>query len=134
MVLQFSFPSTEREGRRALIPVKTWSSVKIAEFGKRWKRSGDRKIILNVALTRSFPFDPDEAAAVFDPEIFSWTFTPVNPSRRAMRNKLDDAWTMPPKAVTDRMERLASFGFRSDARPEEECGRITGHDKCHFIA
>lgn len=119
LTLQISYPSTEPEGRRALIPVRTWSAAKIAAFGKRWKRPADARITLNVPLTRAFAFDPDEAAAVFDPAVFSWMFTPVHPSGRAMRNGIEDAWASPPEAVLSRMERLAQFGFQSAARPSE---------------
>ncbi len=131
LTLQFSFPSTEPEGRRALIPVRTWTESKMASFGKRWSETGNRKIILNVVLTNSFPFDPDEAAAVFDPEYFSWKFTPVNPSNRAVRNNLDNPWECPPETVTARMKSLAAFGFRSQARQDKQCGRISVPDGCH---
>lgn len=125
VTLQISFPSTEREGRRALVPIKTWPASKIAVFGRDWSRAGGRKIVLSVALTRSFPFDPDEAAAVFDPDFFTWAFTPVNDSRRALRNKIDRSWRVPPVSVSRRMRRLAEFGFRSVARLEDDCGRLS---------
>jgi 23S rRNA (adenine2503-C2)-methyltransferase len=117
LTLQISFPSTEREGRRALVPVRTWSAKKIADFGARWVRGAKERIVLNVPLTGAFAFEPEEAAASFDPKKFSWTFTPVHPSGRALRNRLENCWDRPPESVLERIKELARFGFQSRAVP-----------------
>ncbi|MDE2290664.1 MAG: hypothetical protein KGL53_01170, partial [Elusimicrobia bacterium] len=60
--LQFSLHSTDPAARRALVPVRTWGFERMAEFGRRWRRPGDRRVALNVVSARAVPFDPDRLA------------------------------------------------------------------------
>jgi len=86
--LQFSIHTTDIELRDRLIPVKKWSFEKIAEYGKRFFESGDRKITLNFALEKNSPLNPETMLRYFDPKLFLIKITPVNPTYRASQNRL----------------------------------------------
>jgi 23S rRNA (adenine2503-C2)-methyltransferase len=76
------------ELRDKLIPVKKWSFAQIAEFAERFYENGDRKITLNFALAKGMPVDAKVLASYFSPEKFLVKITPINPTHRAVENKL----------------------------------------------
>jgi len=86
--LQFSLHSTDEAARSRLIPARTWSFAKMAEYGESFYEKGDRKIVLNFALADGIPFDPDRLLAHFPPNIFMVKVTPVNPTYRAAENRI----------------------------------------------
>ncbi len=86
--LQFSIHSTDEEERDFLIPVKKWSFEKIAEYGRRYFKDGDRKITLNFAPSEKTIIDADVLKQHFDPEIFFIKITPLNPTYRARQSGL----------------------------------------------
>ena len=49
---QFSIHTTDLALRDALVPVRKWDFEKMAEYGRRFYRAGDRKITLNFALAK----------------------------------------------------------------------------------
>ncbi|MHA1199252.1 MAG: radical SAM protein, partial [Candidatus Heimdallarchaeaceae archaeon] len=48
--LQFSIHSSDEEERQKWMTKNIWSLEKIAEYGERWFKEGDRKITLNFAV------------------------------------------------------------------------------------
>ncbi|WP_373419041.1 radical SAM protein [Thermosipho africanus] len=48
--LQFSIHSTDEKQRDKIIPIKKWNFEKIALYGEKFVREGDRKVTLNFAL------------------------------------------------------------------------------------
>ena len=80
---QFSIHTTDQAARDQIIPVKKWSFDKMAEYGERYYRDGDRKITLNFALANDTPFDPQVLRSYFDPDKFLVKITPLNPTYRA---------------------------------------------------
>ena len=85
--LQFSIHSTDSRQRDRWIPVKKWDFNRIARYGERFYRPGDRKITLNFALAEDSLVSVEELAAHFDPGIFMIKVTPVNPTINAHKNK-----------------------------------------------
>lgn len=84
--LQFSIQSTDAAARARLIPVPHWTLDEVADFGARFHRDGDRKVVLNFALARGVPFEPDVLVRRFDPTRFAVKLTPVNPTARGAAN------------------------------------------------
>ena len=80
--LQFSVQSTAEQDRARLTPIPHWSLGELAEYGVRFWRPGDRKVVLNFALARNVAFEPEVLAATFDPARFAVKITPVNPTAR----------------------------------------------------
>ncbi|MHA2364310.1 MAG: radical SAM protein [Candidatus Hodarchaeales archaeon] len=87
--LQFSIHTTDEKLRDEMIPVSKWNFKAIAEFGKRFFKSGDRKITLNFALAKGIPIDSNVLKKYFDPSLFLIKITPLNPTYRAKENKLE---------------------------------------------
>ena len=86
---QFSLHTSDEELRKQLIPVKTWSFLKMSEYGERFYRKGDRKITLNFALAEGNPIDAKILSTYFDPEKFLIKITPLNPTYTAKSNGLN---------------------------------------------
>jgi len=85
---QFSIHTTDTSRRDELIPVKKWDFQKMAEFGERYFRPGDRKITLNFALAEDSPVDSGVLLDFFDPDIFLIKITPLNPTYQAVASGL----------------------------------------------
>ncbi len=85
---QFSLHTTDSALRDKLIPVKKWSFSEMATYGNRFYAPGDRKITLNFALARNTPLDADVLLAHFSPEKYLIKITPINPTYRALENRL----------------------------------------------
>ncbi|MFH2037355.1 MAG: radical SAM protein, partial [Candidatus Zixiibacteriota bacterium] len=88
--MQFSIHSTDMKTRDDLIPVKKWSFEKIALYGDKFFKTGDKKISLNFALEKNSPIDLNILAKYFDPSKFLLKLTPVNPTITAQKNNLND--------------------------------------------
>jgi len=85
---QFSLHTTDLAARDQIIPVKKWSFERMAGYGERFYAPGDRKITLNFALAQGMPLDPQVLLSYFDPSIFLVKITPLNPTYRAVENRL----------------------------------------------
>ena len=85
---QFSIHSTDSQYRDRLIPVKKWDFARMAAYGERFYRPGDRKITLNFALAEEAPVDAQVLLNYFDPQRYLVKITPVNPTLQARRNGL----------------------------------------------
>jgi len=80
---QFSLHTTDETLRQELVPVRTWDFRKMADFGQRYYRNGDRKITLNFALAEHSPIEADVLKTYFDPDLFLIKITPLNPTYQA---------------------------------------------------
>ena len=67
---QFSIHSTDIEQRNWLIPVKTWSFEKMAEFGEKFHKDNNQKVTLNFALASDSIVEPKVLSKYFDPNHF----------------------------------------------------------------
>ncbi|OQY28919.1 MAG: radical SAM protein [Anaerolineaceae bacterium 4572_5.1] len=86
---QFSLHTTDMALRDEIVPVKKWDFAKMAEYGERFYREGDRKITLNFALAKDQPLDANVLLEHFSPEKFLIKITPLNPTYRAQENQLE---------------------------------------------
>jgi 23S rRNA (adenine2503-C2)-methyltransferase len=89
--LQFSIHSTDPLVRDRLIPIKKWDFDRIAAYGETFVSAGDRKIALNFALSTGSVVSAEVCRAYFDPEVFLIKITPVNPTMRAVQNRIANA-------------------------------------------
>ncbi len=85
---QFSLHTTDLELRDKIIPARKSGFREMAEYGERYYRRGDRKITLNFALAQGMKIDPAVLLDHFSPEKFLIKITPLNPTYRALANKL----------------------------------------------
>jgi 23S rRNA (adenine2503-C2)-methyltransferase len=85
---QFSLHTTDEKLRDKLIPVKKWSFSQMADYGKEFRRTGDRKITLNFALADGNPLDPQVLMRYFDPGDYLIKITPVNPTYQVQKHGL----------------------------------------------
>jgi 23S rRNA (adenine2503-C2)-methyltransferase len=85
---QYSIHTTDPALRDQLIPVKKWDFARMAEYGRRFRKPGDRKITLNFALAAGNPLDPQVLAAHFDPADYLIKITPINPTYQMYKNGL----------------------------------------------
>ena len=85
---QYSIHTTDEALRDKLIPVHTWDFARMAEYGERFHRAGDRKITLNFALAADSPVEASILKRYFDPARYLIKLTPVNPTSRATQNNL----------------------------------------------
>jgi 23S rRNA (adenine2503-C2)-methyltransferase len=85
---QFSVHTTDPDLRDQIVPVKKWSFAEMADYGERFYAPGDRKITLNFALANEMPVDPAILLEYFNPDKFLIKITPINPTYRAVENKL----------------------------------------------
>lgn len=86
--LQFSIHTTDVHLRDEIIPVRKWSFAEMAAYGERFHAKGDRKITLNFALSDNAPVDAAVLLEHFSPEKFLIKVTPINPTHRALSNRL----------------------------------------------
>ncbi len=84
--LQFSINTTDVELRDRLMPIRKWSFGEIRDYAARWYRPGDRKLVLNFALSPDNPVDPEVIASSFDPRTSMVKVTPINPTDMAVGN------------------------------------------------
>jgi 23S rRNA (adenine2503-C2)-methyltransferase len=81
--LQFSIHTTDEALRDRLIPCRKWDLKEISEYGVRFHGGKGRKVVLNFALAKELPLDPQVIQRHFDPGHFMLKLTPVNPTESA---------------------------------------------------
>jgi 23S rRNA (adenine2503-C2)-methyltransferase len=86
---QFSVHTTDHDLRDWLVPARKWDFAQMAAYGDRFRRARDRKITLNFALAAGMPLDPEVLLRHFEPSHYLIKITPLNPTHRAMQNKLE---------------------------------------------
>lgn len=87
--LQLSINSTDERVRNRMIPIPLASFDEMAEFGREFHDEFDRKPILNFALMKGVPLDPNSLPRRFDPKVFAVKLTPLNPTFRGADEGLD---------------------------------------------
>jgi 23S rRNA (adenine2503-C2)-methyltransferase len=130
--MQFSIHSTDPETRDRLMPVPKWPLARIADYGRRFYRPGDRKVCLNFAMIRGIPLGPDVLAEIFDPVHFLIKLTPLNPTHEAARHGLETSISPTAekmecdiiKALKDRgFDVLLSIGEHEENLIGSNCGQ-----------
>lgn len=112
--LQFSLHSTDEGARRELIPARTWSFAEIAAYGASFVETGDRRVTLNFAPAAGMPLDPGALRAHFDPAHFAIKLTPINPTRAALRARLQGLVDPGAPASTEAMvEAFRAAGYET---------------------
>jgi 23S rRNA (adenine2503-C2)-methyltransferase len=130
--LQFSVHSTDEAARRRVMRARPWPLERVADFGRRWWRPGDRKVTLNFALAPDQPLDPAAAARLFDPETFLIKITPVNPTHAAEASGVSRLWSEEPADVAKAAAGLRARGFtvilspssREEVDAATSCGQL----------
>ena len=87
--LQFSIHTTNESKRNDLIPVKKWSFERIADYGDRFHKKGDRKITLSFAPAIENEIEPEILHRYFDPENFLIKLTPLNLTNSTLKNNFN---------------------------------------------
>ncbi len=108
--LQFSIHTTDAQKRGEIIPVRIWDFYKIARYGERFYKEGNRKITLNFALAEDMPIEPEIMLNHFSPKKFIIKVTPVNPTCSAKRNKIA-SHIVPGKERYEILEALKAHGY-----------------------
>jgi 23S rRNA (adenine2503-C2)-methyltransferase len=111
--LQFSIHSTNEEERKKWMSSNIWKLDKIASYGERWYVEGDRKITLNFAVAEDSEIDPDIILRYFNPEKYWIKLTPVNPTNRAIHNKLQSGITEENSELNPLVEEFKKRGFEA---------------------
>ncbi len=132
--MQFSIHSLDPAERDRLVPLRKWDLDAIAAYGRRFRKSGDRKVTLNFALTPGAALEPGALGRHFDPEHFLVKLTPVNPTLAARERGLDHRigdWSAPdgPGAVAAPLRKagfevIVSPGEFEENRIGSNCGQF----------
>lgn len=130
--LQLSLHAFDPARRARLVPLPVWGTERIAAYGRRFVRPGDRKITLNFALPQGERLDVAGLARAFDPALFLVKVTPVNPTYTAEKNGAAYVWDNPPAGLGEDAAALRAAGFDviiSPSAPEEieaetSCGQL----------
>jgi len=129
--MQLSLHTTSEERRRELVPARTWSFARMAEWCVEFLEAGDRKVTLNFAPVAGFPMDARALAHIFDPKLFFVKLTPVNPTASAvsagLRGVVDPDSPGAAEALMGELERegfetLISIGETEENRIGSNCG------------
>lgn len=129
---QFSVHTTDTALRDRLIPVRKWDFGRMAAYGERFFRPGDRKITLNFALAVGASVDVDVLLRYFDPERYLIKITPINPTCHAVKNGLfsyvDPSRPETASALVDGLsaagyEVIISIGEVEENRIGSNCGQ-----------
>lgn len=133
---QFSIHSTDLEQRKWLIPVKTWSFSKMAEFGEKFHLGNSQKVTLNFAVAENSKIDPKKLSDHFNPNSFIIKITPVNPTYIATVNNYN-AKTRKAQAYDKLVSKFKEAGYEiivsiGDLQ-ENEIGSNCGQHVMNFL-
>lgn len=129
---QFSIHTTDQQLRDELIPVKKWDFQKIATFGERYFKPGDRKITLNFALAKQSPIQSDVLLKHFNPDRFLIKITPLNPTYQAestgLKSFIDPETRSENYPILDELrdagyQVILSIGEQEENRIGSNCGQ-----------
>ncbi|MBU0528675.1 radical SAM protein [bacterium] len=133
---QFSIHSTDLNQRDWLIPVKKWSFEKMAKFGEKFHQGDRQKITLNFALSSDSIVESNVLLQYFNPDDFLIKITPVNPTYKALQNKLDSFIYKPSKQYQI-IDNLRSTGYEVIVSigdlTENEIGSNCGQHVMNFL-
>ncbi len=111
--LQFSVHSTDEENRQKWMTKNIWSMKKLAEYGERWYKEGDRKITLNFAVAEDSTIDPQVVKNTFNPSKYWIKLTPINPTSKAVNNKLQSGITVENTEYFPLVKEFRDLGFEA---------------------
>lgn len=109
--LQFSIHSTSHLHRNRMIPVRKWEFHKIARYGEAFFDNGGKKITLNFAVSKESIIDEKVLLNDFSPDIFLVKLTPVNPTFKARKNKIESADLLSDLHITEIVSKLRDAGY-----------------------
>lgn len=107
---QFSIHSTDKEQREWLIPVKTWSFDKMAEFGEKFHKGNKQKVTLNFAVADNSIINPEVLVKHFNPDRFIIKMTPVNPTYMSESNDYNSS-NREPKNFSKLIEKFKAVDY-----------------------
>lgn len=138
--LQFSLHSTDEKQRDILMPVRKWSFKQIADYSGRFYDAGGKKITLNFALSENSIFNIDTLLEIFSTDIFVLKITPLNPTYKAIKNRLKSMITEKeiPQVIIDKLqaspyEYILSIGEWEENQIGSNCGQYISSNSKNFI-
>lgn len=111
--LQFSIHTTDKIKRDRVIPIDKWNFSQIAEYGERFFKKEDRKIVLNFAAIKGNPLDPKVIKQNFNPKKFILKFTPINPTKSVEKHNIKSLINSHAPDVKVLFETLNAYGFET---------------------
>lgn len=134
--LQFSLHATEEGRRQEIVPIKKWTLAEVADYGRHFHQSDDRKVALNFAPGPGEALDAAAIVSIFDPEHFLIKITSINPTLSACRRHMTNVWKEAPEPIRAAEIELRRRGFSvilSPSFPEEirseiSCGQLWSVD------
>lgn len=112
--LQFSIHSTNEELRRKWMTTNMWNLSKIAEYGEKWFKEGDRKITLNFAVAEDSKIDPEIVRKHFNPNKYWIKLTPINPTNKAVKNEIKSGITEENSQFFPLVQEFIKRGFEAE--------------------
>jgi len=109
--LQFSIHSTSPRQRDRLIPVRKWDCRHIARYGEKFYNDGGKKITLNFAVSKDSIIEPKPLLKYFNPDVFLIKLTPVNPTFKARKNKIQSHDLNEDQYFMEIVEKIKDAGF-----------------------
>jgi 23S rRNA (adenine2503-C2)-methyltransferase len=111
--LQFSLHSTSARQRDQMMPVRKWDFRHMARYGERFFNEGGKKITLNFAVSKDSIIEPNALTRYFSPNIFLIKLTPVNPTLKARRNKIESLDLKDDGYFTDVIQNIREAGYET---------------------
>jgi 23S rRNA (adenine2503-C2)-methyltransferase len=111
--LQYSLHSTSVKQRDLMIPVRKWDFRQMARYGEKFYSEGGKKITLNFAVSKESIIDESILLRHFSPEIFLVKLTPVNPTFKARKNKIESIGFEDGPFIVDLTGRLRGAGYET---------------------
>ncbi len=111
--LQFSIHSTNEETRSKWMSSNIWTIEEIGKYGEKWFKEGDRKVTLNFAVAKDSEIDPDIILKYCDPSKYWIKLTPVNPTEKAIYNKLKSGITEENSESVSLVQEFKERGFEA---------------------
>ncbi len=130
--LQFSLHGLLDHERDRVVPISKWSLKKIAQYGERFMRDGDRKVTLNFAVAPGIRIFPGVVSRIFSPDSFLIKITPVNATERSVLSKTANPWRGLPADIQSDADGLHQKGYQVIVSPsaqeeidaETSCGQL----------
>jgi 23S rRNA (adenine2503-C2)-methyltransferase len=111
--LQFSLHSTSTGQRDQMMPVRKWDFRHMARYGEKFYSEGGKKITLNFAVSKDTIIDEKVLVKYFSPEIFLVKLTPVNPTFKARKNRIESGFHSEGPATDVLNDRLRGAGYET---------------------
>jgi 23S rRNA (adenine2503-C2)-methyltransferase len=110
---QFSLHSTSPKERDKMIPVRKWDFRQMARYGEKFFTAGGKKITLNFAVSTDTIIDEKVLLRLFSPELFLLKLTPVNPTFKARKNKIESGFADQDMLIGPLQGKLRDAGYET---------------------